>query len=288
MPNSIELFSGYAGLLDEAYAQASLTAVLDGPPDRASQGAHVNEMIIPRMTMSGLAEYNRDTGYVDGSVTLTRQTVSCNFDRGRMFTVDVLDDEQTAGVAFGTLAGEFIRTRVTPELDAFRFSVYAGEAGAGASGNLTSGMAVLSALRTACNAMDDAQVPMSDRVLFISSTLIGLVEDMETTQSRAALDRFSPILKVHPGRFYDSIDLLDGTGEHADGGFAPSDGASQLNFLIVHKDAAVQFTRHAQPKVISPVENQTADAWKFGYRLVSVARVYEGKTAGIYVHKAGT
>jgi hypothetical protein len=286
MPNTINLFTGYAGLLDEAYAQASLTAQLDGAAELITQGAHVNEMIIPTLTLSGLADYSRSDGYVDGNVALTNQTVSCNFDRGRMFTVDVLDDEQTAGIAFGRLAGEFIRTQVAPELDAFRFAQYAAGAGASVTGNLTTGAGVIAALRAASSAMDNAQVPMEERALFITSALLGLIEDMETTQSRAVLDRFNPILRVHPGRFYSGIVQLDGTsaGEAA-GGFEPAEGAAALNFLVVHKDAVIQFTRHAQPKVIQPGDNQTADAWKFGYRLVGIAQVYASRTAGIYVHK---
>lgn len=46
-----------------------------------------------------------------GDVTLTNETVSFNYDRGRVFTVDAMDDEETAGIAFGRLAGEFVRTK---------------------------------------------------------------------------------------------------------------------------------------------------------------------------------
>ena len=33
-------------------------------------------------------------------LTLTNETVKCNFDRGRRFTVDTMDDLETAGLAF--------------------------------------------------------------------------------------------------------------------------------------------------------------------------------------------
>ena len=123
MPNSIALFKNYVPILDEVYREASRTAVLDGAPELARAGANAGELIIPKMTMDGLADYARASGYVDGNVTLTNETVLCNFDRGRMFTVDALDDAETAGIAFGRLASEFIRTRVVPELDAFRFAL---------------------------------------------------------------------------------------------------------------------------------------------------------------------
>ena len=120
MANAITLFKQYVTLLDEVYKAAALTSVLDGAPELAKQGANVNELIIPKISMDGLANYSRNGGYVSGDVTLTNETVTCNFDRGRMFTVDNLDNAESAGIAFGRLASEFIRTKVVPELDAFR------------------------------------------------------------------------------------------------------------------------------------------------------------------------
>ena len=150
MPNSIALASKYVPLLDEVYKAASLTAALDGPAELAKQGANANELIIPKLSMSGLANYNRNSGYVDGDVTLTNETVICGFDRGRMFTVDTLDNEETAGISFGRLSSEFIRTQVVPELDAYRFSEYAQLTGISTTdaATLSTGAAALAALNT--------------------------------------------------------------------------------------------------------------------------------------------
>ena len=81
------------------------------------------------MDMQGLADYSRNSGYVQGDVTLKNETVKCNFDRGRMFWVDSMDDLETAGIAFGRLAAEFIRTKVGPEIDAFRHRQEGGDPG---------------------------------------------------------------------------------------------------------------------------------------------------------------
>ena len=51
-------------------------------------GANTNEIIIPKISMDGLADYSRNSGYVAGDVTLTNETVTFNYDRGRKFTVD--------------------------------------------------------------------------------------------------------------------------------------------------------------------------------------------------------
>ena len=287
MANSIQLAKVYTNLLDEVYRQSALTAVLESDASLARQGANANEIIIPKLSMDGLADYSRNSGYVNGDVTLNWETVQFNYERGRMFSVDNMDNEETQNIAFGRLAGEFIRTKVVPELDAFRFAKYAATTGAGvATGALATGAEVIAALRTATSAMDEAEVPMEDRHLFITPTLLGLVEDMDTTKSKEVLARFASITKVPQTRFYSAIELLDGktVGEEK-GGYKKADGGVELNFEIIHKPATLQFTKHAVPKVISPELNQDADAWKYGYRNYGLCDTYENKTAGIYVHK---
>lgn len=287
MPNSIALSKIYTNLLDEVYKNSALTAVLESDASLARAGANANEIVIPKLSMSGLADYKRNSGYVNGDVTLNWETVQFNYERGRMFQIDDMDNEETQNVAFGRLAGEFIRTKVVPELDAFRFAKYAAVTGAGAAtGTLATGAEVIAALRTATSAMDEAEVPMEDRHLFITPTLLGLVEDMDTTKSKEVLSRFATITKVPQTRFYSAIKLNDGTssGEEA-GGYVKASGAVDLNFEIIHKPATLQFTKHAVPKIISPEQNQDADAWKYGYRNYGLCDTYENKAAGIYVHK---
>ena len=287
MANNIALAKVYTNLLDEVYQQSALTAVLESDATLARQGANANEIIIPKLSMDGLADYSRNGGYVDGDVQLTWETVKFNYERGRAFTVDDMDNEESQNIAFGRLAGEFIRTKVVPELDAFRFATYASTVGAGtAEGALATGADVINALRTATSAMDEAEVPMEDRHLFITPTLLGLVQDMDTTKSREVLSRFASITPVPQTRFYSAIELLDGkTGGEEKGGFKKASGAVELNFEIIHKPATLQFTKHAVPKIIAPAQNPDADAWKYGYRNYGLCDVYENKTAGIYVHK---
>ena len=122
MANAITKFKKYVTLLDEVYKNASLTSVLDSDATLAREGANANEIIIPKISMDGLGNYSRNSGYVSGDVTLTNETVAFNYERGRMFSVDAMDNEETAGVAYGRLAGEFIRGKVAPEGDAFTFA----------------------------------------------------------------------------------------------------------------------------------------------------------------------
>lgn len=287
MGNTIEKFKKYVPLLDEVYKKAALTAVLDSDSSLAKEGANANELIIPKLSMDGLGNYDRNQGYTNGDVTMTNETVKYNYERGRMFTVDSMDDEETAGLAFGKLASEFIRVHVGPEGDAFRFATYAKEAGTKKAEAIADGEAVVKALREAATKMDEDEVSSENRYLFITPTLKGMIDDLDTTKSREVLNKFAGVIEVPQTRFYTAIDMLSGEAGEKKGGYKKNAEGKDINFLIVEKSAVMQYNKHIAPKVITPEQNQTADAWKFGYRKYGLADVYENKTAGVYVsHKA--
>lgn len=285
MANQIAKFKKYTDLLDEVYKNAAKTAVLESDATLARQGANANEIIIPKLDMDGLGDYDRNSGYVDGNVTMTNETVTFNYDRARKFSVDTMDNEETAGLAFGKLAAEFIRTKVVPEQDAFRFAKYAELAGTKESGTLSAGTDVLAALQAATSAMDDAEVPTENRHLFITSALLIAAQNVDTNKSRDILSAFASINKVPQARFYTAIDLKDGkTGGEEAGGYAKATEGKDINFMIVEKSAILQFTKHNVNKAIPPEDNPDADAWIFNFREYGLADVYENKTAGIYLH----
>lgn len=291
MANSISLFKKYIDMLDEVYKVSAKSSVLDIDGSLVRAGANANEIVIPKISMDGLADYSRSSGYVNGNVTFTNETVQFNYDRGRAFTVDAMDNEETAGLAFGKLSSEFIRTRVVPEMDAVRFATYAGVTGIGsATGALANGLDVLAAITVANNAMDEAEVSADGRYLFITPTLHNLINAVDSYKSKAMLDKFAGVVDVPQSRFFTAVDLYDGksSGETV-GGFVkdPSSGKN-INFMIIQKSAVIQFTKHTVNKVISPADNQESDGWKFFYRAYGLTDAYENKAAGIYLHKSST
>ncbi len=296
MANSITTFKKYIDQIDDVYKESAKTAILDGDDSLVQAGSNAHEIVIPKISMDGLGDYSRNGGYVDGDTTVTNETVEFNYERGRAFTVDAMDNEETAGVAFGKLASEFVRTKAVPELDAFRFAKYAGTTGiskVAAGATLSTGADVIAALRAGTTEMDEDEVPAEDRHLFITPTLYGLVQDMDTTKSREVMSRFADITLVPQSRFYTAITLYDGKTDTSSqdsgvnqkpGGYVKASAGKDINFMIVHKPAVLQYTKHKVTKVISPEENQTADAWKFPYRAYGLADVYKNKVAGIYLH----
>lgn len=291
MANAITKFKKYIDLLDEVYANSSLTSDLDGDATLVRAGSNANEIIIPKMSMDGLGEYSRNDGYVKGSVTLTNETVKFNYDRGRKFNVDAMDNEETAGVAFGKLSSEFIRTKVVPEVDAFRFATYAGTAGISkvkAGVTYADGNAWLAGLVEAVNTMDEDEVPADGRILYITPTGYNAIMAVDSYKSKEILGGFSKIVKVPQSRFYTKIDLLDGTSEdEIVGGFTKDEEGKDINFMIIQKGAILQYPKHKVNKVITPEANQENDGWLFFFREYGLADMYENKVAGVYLsHKA--
>lgn len=180
-------------------------------------------------------------------------------------------------------------------MDAFRFAAYAGTTGiskVSTGTTLSTGDNVISALRAATTKMDEDEVPMEDRHLFITPTLHGLVQDLDTTKSREVMSRFSDVTLVPQTRFYTAIDLYDGVTDNSGseganekvGGYVKASAGKDINFMVIHKPALLQYTKHTVNKIITPEENQHADAYKFPYRAYGLADVYENKVAGIYLH----
>lgn len=294
MPNSITLAKNYISLLDEVYKNASLTSDLLSDPSTAKQGANANEILIPKLSMSGLADYSRNDGYTKGDVSLEWETVKFNYDRGRLFEVDSQDDEETIKLAFGRLSAEFVRTKVVPEDDAFTFATLAGTAGiskVSTGATLADGAAVMTAIKAGIDEMDEDEVPQENRLLYITPTNLSSIKAMDTTKSRELLDGFSKIVKVPQSRFYTAIDLYDGK-DHTDssgadetiGGYVKATAGKDINFMIIHKPAVLKYWKHTASNIITPEANQRSDGYIQKYRKYGLVDAYENKLAGIYLH----
>ena len=88
-----EKITKYIPLLDEIYQRESLTSFLEmNPINVMFDGAKTVKL--PKYVLDGAADYNRSTGYNKGSVTVTWESHTLAYDRGRKFGVDIVDDEK--------------------------------------------------------------------------------------------------------------------------------------------------------------------------------------------------
>ena len=177
--NTIELAASYLPILDDVYKASSKTAILDTANERV-RFIGADTINLYTMSMDGLGDYSRNAGFVTGSVVGAWEPFKLTQDRGRSFMVDVMDNDETLGMAFGNLAGEFIRTQVTPEIDAYRFAKYAGTSGISAAtpADVTVGTTDIAALiQTAETKLGDDEVPEEGRILFISEAGYAALKD---------------------------------------------------------------------------------------------------------------
>lgn len=212
--NNIEIARKYLPLLDELYKQESKTAILEGDETTVQMGQN-GELKIAKIDMDGLGDFSRNSGYTQGSTTFVWETVKFDKERSQDLRIDRLDNDEALGMPFAKLSGEFIRTKVVPETDAARIAKLAGTSGISKKTEaLSTGAQVVGALRTCANTMDEDEVPAENRILFITPTLKAVVDDLDTTKSRAVLAKFATIIEVPQTRMYSAVDLNDGTNAY--------------------------------------------------------------------------
>jgi len=288
--NTIDYAKKFVPVIDEIYKGASASEGMDAATKVDFTG--VNEVKVFKTSTTGLGDYSRSTGYPKGDVTAGWETMTLTEERGKEISIDRMDDEETLGLAFGTVTGEFMRLHVVPELDAFRFARYASKTGISttAAAVLTKDT-IIAAIDEAIRQLNADEVPLEGRVLYINSDLQPLLNGALNRQwgndgkVNTVLDGYNSmaIKYVPPTRFYTAIETKTGATEW---GYAKATGAANINFMIVYPQAILQVKKFALPKIFDPDTNQEKDAWKFQFRLYHDAFVYDNKVKGIYLHKS--
>ncbi len=277
--NNIELATKYLPLLDEVYKAEAKTSILDGD-ETTVQKTGVGELKVAKLDMDALGDFDRKSGYTKGSTKFVWETIKYDKERSQDLRIDRLDNQEALGMPFAKLSSEFVRTKVVPETDAARIAKIAGTVGiSSVEETLSDGASVIEALRKCSNKMDEDEVPTANRILFITPTLKGSVDDLDTIKSKKVLEKFSQIIEVPQNRMYTKVELKDGKSEY---GYKKAEDGKEINFLCVEKSAAVT-AMEQYVKYFTPDEDQVADDNVFKYRNNNLyGHVYENKLAGIY------
>ena len=290
--NSISLASRYLPILDEIYKADSKSAVLDTVQDRVRWDNDVHAFYLFETDMVGLGDYDRNDGYVRGDVTTNWRQYAPQWDRGRQFLIDAADNMETFAMAFGTLAGEFMRTKVIPETDALRFATYAN--GAAASNKVTETLstsaATIASIDNATAALDDLEVPYEGRLLFVKPLTYKMIKggitrmvmnDDRNINYNVDIYNDMRVITVPSGRFNTVINLAQPTAHDGAGGYTAA--GDTINYMIIHPSAVMQAVKLATPRIFSPAVTQQANAWQYDFRQYHGAWVKHQKTNGIYV-----
>lgn len=288
MANTLEYAKVFQTSLDKQIVQESTTGWMEANAGQVKYNGG-NEVKIPSITMDGLADYDRGTGFVDGAVTLAYQTHKLTQDRGRSFSLDAMDVDETNFVATaGNVMGEFQRVKVVPEIDAYRYATIATlaiEAEQTRDLDAPAADTIVDELLTDLNNLEDA-IGGKEVVITMNPVLAGkLAKGGKDYVSTAMLAKGAasvevqtfndnPIVRASSKVLHTEITI--GEGFTMDG--------QEINWLITAKDAPIAISKTEKVRIFTPDQNQVADAYKLDYRKYHDVWVPENKLPSIYAN----
>lgn len=243
-----------------------------------------DEVKIPTMTTAGLADYDRDNGFVQGGITLKYNTHKMTQDRGRTFQIDRMDLDESGFVATSAnLIKVFQTEHVIPEIDAYRYSTIADiaiKANQSESIALTADNA-LTKIREHIRAVQDIVGDDVPLILTMSTKTRALIEDSPKIGKSINVADFKQggmnfkvksldesVIRIAPSsRLKTKYEILDGTtsGQEA-GGLKAAADAKDINWIITPQRVPIAISKTDKLRVFEPDTNQKADAWKIDYR----------------------
>lgn len=294
MVNTIEYAKVFQAELDKQIIQQSTSGWMEDNAKllQYNGGADIK---IPKLEMQGLADYDRSDGYTDGAVTFGFETFTMKMDRNRRFRLDSMDVNETNFVlSASNVMSEFQRTKVIPEIDAYRYSKLAAAA-AITSTYTAAASTVLSKLYEDITNVQD--VGGDGLVIVISRKIYSLLTTNDKIKFNIDTGNFTqgkvdmaiklidgiPLLPVPSARMKSEY-TFNADGE---GGFTPTDSAKAINWIVCPKSVPIGISKTDNVKIITPELNQFADAWDIDYRKYHDMFVPDNKKAAIAVSYSG-
>jgi hypothetical protein len=302
--NSIALITKYSPeILDEIFAKEAVTTILERNSGLL-KFTSAKTVLIPSIEMDGLGDYTKITtagpnayGYSQGGVDITWESHTLTKDRGKQFVVDTMDDEETAGLVVGNLLDQFVRLKEVPEVDAYRLSTLFSKAYADQVVEETiSANQIISKFNDAFEKFADLEIPEDEQILYVSNQVMTLIRNTTELNKRLNVEDYTspagisftvekyegrPIIPVPKSRFFTAYNFHDN-------GFTPVAGAKQMNFMLVHFNAALPIKKHQVLKTFGPEVVQDFDGFKMNHRLYHDIFVPKNKRVAIFVSVSGT
>ncbi|ADL53218.1 hypothetical protein [Clostridium cellulovorans] len=286
-------FSAYVTLFQQALDKQAVAKLTSGWMDANAGQVIYNggkDIKIPKISMDGLADYNRSTGFTQGAVTLDYETKTMTMDRGRTFLLDSMDvNETNFVVSASNVMGQFQATKVVPEIDAYRYSTIATSCidattstqVLATGGNTITAANVLELLKADIAAIQDivgGDVPL---VISMSAIISSYLDQSDKINKNISIMDFEkggittkvksidmiPIIPVPSARLKTKYVFNDGvTSGQTAGGFVADATAKNINWLITPQTAPIAVNKTDKVRIFDPATNQDADAWKLDYR----------------------
>lgn len=285
--NTLEFNTRLTGELDKKLVQESQTSFF-ADNNLRSRFVGARTVLIPDLDMQGLGNYDRDDGFTTGVITVSSESYTMSMDRGRSFQLDREDNDET-GIAnlAGQVMGEFVRTKVAPEMDAYVLAKLATLAD-------TNGQTVTGTVETQVNRMITTAINQVQKVVgyteplvcFVNSDVWGALMNTPELSRQLVVSDFRkgeinvkvsainnvPIIPVSDDRMKTAFTFYDGEtndsgSDQRPGGFVPAADAKSIGILVLPRRAASLVKKAEKIRTFTPEQNPKADAYLFQYRL---------------------
>ena len=269
------------GVVDKVFALNSLTDALIGGSEIKLDFLDAKTVKIFMLASTGLTDYARGghgSTNKRGSAKSTTETFTLTQERYSEIPLDKLDTLDDGETVLGHLASEFIRTKVVPEFDTYRFSKLASYCSA-TMGNLIvetiSANTIISKFNAAFKWMAEQKVPESDQIIYVNPEIMEQIRNTTELAKRLhqadmdkniqfAIEMYEnrPIVVVPSDMFY--------TLAHTGDGIYPTSASKVINFMIVSKKAPIIVKKLDYAKVFNSTDQNGAYLGFVGYLLTNL------------------
>lgn len=275
--NSIETAVKYSEELDKLFTQKSATGFF-ADNDFGKKFVGAKTVIVPDIDFQGLANYNRDTGFSRGAITVSNTAYTMQMDRARSLQIDREDMDET-GIASlaGKILGEYVRTKVIPECDAYvlsKLSTIAAD-----NGNIVK-FDVENPYKSFCEIINNVRSVVGydeELVAFVNSGVYAVLQNSTEISKLIVSSDFKQGDVNLSVKSINGVSLIPVVDERMKtefnfktsgvGGFEPYGNARDIYMLVCPKKAAHLVKKTENMRVFTPEQNVDADAYKFDYRI---------------------
>lgn len=301
--NTLATATLFQNTLDKVAIQEAVTGWMDANAGQVIYNGGA-EIKIPKISLQGLGDYDRDSGYQQGGVTLEYETRKMTQDRGRKFQIDPMDiNENNFVTTAASVMGEFQRMFVVPEIDAYRISKIASETITANKAGMTeygytpgaTGTSALRKMKEGIRAIRELyNGPLvchatSDFIMELELELAGKITAV--TFSKGGINTqvpavdMVPIVSTPSNRMYTAITIYDGkTSGQEKGGYTKGTTAKSINFFICPRTTPIAVTKQDIMRIFDPTINQKLNAWQMDYRRFHDIWVLDNKLDSIYLN----
>lgn len=297
MANDISYAQKYSPEIDKMIVQEAKTGFFADNVFRAKFfGARVVQ--IPEISFTGLGDYSLETGYSKGDTNLKFVEYKLAKRRSKQLKIDAQEaDESGVADLVGKVVGEYTRTMVSPEVDAYVLSKLAGIAANtddGKTANVKTYVAetAVADILSTINNVEAANGYSNEEIIaFVNPEMYGILmnspelhrsiitSDFKQGEVNMAVKKLNgcAIIPVSPERMHTLF-------EFHEEGFTPDveNGSKVIKALVLPKKSVSLVKKVDKINVLDPGKVEDYDAYKINYLLYYDAFVTKSRLNTIH------